>query len=406
VFTLLAHYALKEIKRRKLRSIASTMGYIIAVAFLIITITLSQSYNVVAAGALNRIGTHFVVYVPASLTCPCQFGEVGPFFKDTYTPTFGLDIVETVATLPGVADAAPCLMFRLNNLTICGVNFDSLATTTNVVSSTMLTAGNYSRVNESDAVLVDSVFADLAKLNVDDNVTAFGHTFTVVGIVNPSLYSRPAGIADLYAPLSVVQEIARSYANLYNFGVKDINVVLVEISSEGDAAYISTVEQSVLETLESYAGQSGAIVGYQCGVAARKVVPINEDGAWAISVVLLVCVMLFALKSQFASVAERMKEIGILKAIGWTDSDVMTQVFLESLLQGIVGGIIGVGIGYLVTFLIPQLGLVSTQNLVLAVSPLLVLLGLVLSTIGGIIAGIIPAWRAAKLQPAEALRRF
>jgi len=403
---MIARYALREINRRKLRSIASMMGYAIGIAFLIIAVTFAQSYNVVAAGALNRIGTHFVVYIPASKNCPCQFGEVGPFFKDTYTPTFNFSIVETVKALPGVADAAPCLMFRLDNLTICGVNFDYLATETNVVSSKMLVEGNYSRVYDSGAVLVDSVFADLAELEVGDNVTAFDRDFTVVGIVNPSLYSRPAGIANMYAPLTVVQEIAKFYGNLYNFAVRDINVVLVEISPEGDSAQIIDVEQHVLRTIESYGGQAGAIVGYQCGVAARKVVPITEDSAWAISVVLLVSVMLLALKSQFASVVERTKEIGILKAIGWTDSDITKQVFLESFLLGIAGGIIGVGFGYLVTFLIPQLGLVSTQNLVLTASPSLVLLGLLLSISGGTLAGIVPAWRAAKLQPAEALRRF
>ncbi len=403
---MFVQYAIKEITRRKLRSLANVLGYVIAVAFLIITVTFAQGYNVVATGALNRIGTHFVVYIPASKNCPCQFGEVGPFFKDTYTPTFNLSIVETVKALPGVADAAPCLMFRLANLTICGVNFDSLATETNVVSFKMLVEGNYSRVYDFGAVLVDSVFAELAKLDVGDYIAAFDRNFTVVGIVNPSLYSKPAGIANMYAPLTVVQEIAGFYGDLYNFAVRDINVVLVEISPEGDSAYINAVEQSVLGTMESYAGRAGAVVGYQCSVAARKVVSVTNDSAWAISVVLLVCVMLFALKSQFASVVERTKEIGILKAIGWTDSDVMKQVFLESLLQGFVGGIIGVGLGYLVTFLIPRLGLVSTQNLVLAVSPVLVLLGIVLSISGGILAGIFPAWRAAKLQPAEALRRF
>jgi ABC-type antimicrobial peptide transport system permease subunit len=80
-------------------------------------------------------------------------------------------------------------------------------------------------------------------------------------------------------------------------------------------------------------------------------------------VVLLVSVMLLALKSQFASVVERTKEIGILKAIGWIYTDIAKQVFLESFLLGIAGGIIGVGFGYLVMFVIPQLGLVSTQIL-------------------------------------------
>jgi putative ABC transport system permease protein len=403
---MLFHSALREIKRRKLRSIASTVGYTVGVAFLIIAVTFAQSYNLVAAGALNRIGTHFVVYIPASKTCPCQFGEVGPFFKDVYTPTFNSSIVETVKSLPGVADSAPCLMFRLDDLTICGLNFDSLATQTNAVSSAMLVKGDYSRIYDSGAILVDSVFADLSNIQIDDNLTAFGRTFTVVGTVNPSLYSRPAGIANMYAPLSVVQEIAKTQGDLYNFAVRDINVVLVEISGEGDSTFIASVEKSVLETIESFGGQAGAIVGYQCGVAARKVVPVTEDSAWAISVVLLVAVMVFALKSQFASVAERTKEIGILKAIGWTDSDVTKQVFLESLLLGFTGGLIGVGVGYMVVFLVPQLGLVSTQNLVLAVSSSLVLIGLLASVGAGTLAGIIPAWRAAKLQPAEALRRF
>ena len=403
---MIARYALREIKRRKLRSIATITGYVIAVAFLIIVVTFAQSYNVVAAGALNRIGTHFVVYIPASKICPCEIGEMGPFFKDTYTPTFNLSIVETVAALPGVADAAPCLMFRLDNLTICGVNFDSLATETNVVSSDMLVEGDYSKVYNWGNVLVDSVFVDLAKLSVGDNLSVFNQNLTVVGIVNPSVYSKPAGIANMYAPLSVVQEIAKFYGDLNNFAVRDINVILVEISAEGDSAYINAVEQSVLGTVEVYAGQAGAVVGYQCGVAARKVVSVTDDSAWAISVIILVCVMLFALKSQFASVVERTKEVGILKAIGWTDSDVTKQVFLESLVQGLAGGIIGVGVGYLVIFLIPSFGLVSTQNLVLTVTPSLPLLGIILAIAGGTLAGIFPAWRAAKLQPAEALRRF
>jgi len=403
---MIARHALREINRRKLRSFASIMGYSIGIAFLIIVVTLSQSYNLVAEGALNRIGTHFVVYIPASKSCPCQFGEVGPFFKDAYTPTFNLSIIETVETIESVADAAPCLMFRLNNLTICGVDFDSLATETNVVSSNMVIDGNYSRVYESGAVLLDSVFALLEGIEVNDHVFVFNRNFTVVGTVNPSLYSRPAGIANMYAPLPVVQEIADYYGDLYNFAVKDINVVLVEISPEGDSEQISSVEQSVLRTVEFYGGQAGALVGYQCGVAARKIVPITQESAWAISVVLQFSVVMFALKSQFASIVERTREIGVLKAIGWTDFDVTKQILIESLLIGVFGGVIGIGVGYSIAFIIPQLGWVPIQNLVMKVSPFLVMLGIFVSIGGGIIAGIIPAWRATKLQPAEALRRF
>jgi putative ABC transport system permease protein len=407
VCSVFAHYALKEIKRRKLRSLANVLGYVIAVAFLIVTVTLAQGYNAVAVGALNGIGTHFAVYLPSAKACPnCAYREVGPFFKDVYTPTFNSSFVETIGGLLGVRDASPYLSFRLDDLIIGGIEVNDLATETVAVAPDEVVKGRYLRADDLNGVMLDEVYSDLMNLNVGDNISTFDRTFNIVAIVNPGLHSKPAGIAHMYGLIGVVQNMARSYADFYDFQVSDFNVVLVEISPEGDVEYLSIVKQSVLETLEFQAGKKGAIVGYQCDVSARKVASITEDSAWAISIILLASVTLFSLKSQFGSVAERTKEIGVLKAIGWTDSDITKQVFLESLLQGLVGGVIGIGLGYLVTFLIPQMGLVSIQNLVLAVSPLLALLGLIISLSSGILAGIIPAWRAAKLQPAEALRRF
>lgn len=403
---MFAHYAVKEIKRRKLRSIANVLGYVIAVASLIALVTLAQGYNAVAAVDLRGIGTHFATYIPSTKVCPCKYAEVGPFFRDVYTPTFNLSVVQTIKNLPGVLDAAPCLSFRLDNLTIAGIDFDALATQTTVVGPDELVKGDFPSSDDWSGVVLDAPFSTVSKLDVGDTFVAFERNFTVVGIVDPSLHSKPAGLANIYAPLGVAQEIARYYGDIYGFAVRDINLVVVEISAKGDAEFINMVERSALNVLESYAGRSGAIVGYQCGFVARRVIPITEDGAWITSLVLFVSVTLFSIKSQFGSVVERTKEIGILKAIGWADSDITSQVFLESLLQWLVGGIMGIGVGYLVTFVVPQLGLVSTQNLVLAVEPLLVFLGLTLSLAGGLLAGIIPAWRAARLQPAEALRRF
>ena len=385
---MFAHYAMKEIRRRKLRSLANISGYVIAVAFLVITVSLAQGYNLVATGALRGIGTHFVAYIPVSTGCSCQLEEVGPFFREVYTATFNSTLVETIEKLPGVEDAAPYLMFRLSNLTIGGIEVNDLATKTTTVSAEEVVKGRYLELGDSNGVMLDEVFADLMKLDVGDRIAAFKHNFTIVGIVNPSLHSRPAGIAQMYALLIVVQNTARSYADLYNFAVKEANVVLVEISPKGDTAYTNTVKQSVLQTLESYAGRKGALSGYQCDVEARKVVSITEDNAWVTSIILLAAVTLFSLKSQFGSVVERTKDIGILKAICWADSDITKQIFFESLLQGLAGGIVGIGLGFAITFLVPQLGLVSAENLVLTVSPLVVIIGLVTSLSGGIFAGI------------------
>ena len=404
---MLTHYAVKEIKRRKLRSVINILGYVIAVSFLIILVTLAQGYNDVATVDLNGIGTHFSVYIPASKACPnCESIEVGPYFKNAYTTTFNYSFVEEISRLPGVEDASPYLMFRLDALVIGGIEIDNLATETNVVAPDEVVSGRYLRAADFGNVMVDKVYADLMKLGVGDTISAFDRSFVVVGIVNPGLHSKPAGLAQLYGLVGEVQKIAQSYADIYNFPISDYNAVLIEISPKGGVDSLNSVKQSVLETLELQAGEKGATVGYQCGVSARKVVSISQESAWTVSIILLISVTLFLVKSQFGSVTERTREIGLLKAIGWADSDITKQIFLESLLQGLAGGLIGIIFGYVLVYVLPELGLVTAQNLVLYISPYLALLGLIVSLSGGILAGLVPAWHASRLQSAEALRHF
>ena len=95
-----------------------------------------------------------------------------------------------------------------------------------------------------------------------------------------------------------------------------------------------------------------------------------------------------------------------MKAIGWTDSDITIQLMLESVLQGLAGGIIGVCIGYAFTLLVPSLNLISVEKFTLTVSQHAISIGLAATLIGGVLAGTLPVLRAAKLQPAESLRRF
>ena len=401
-------YALKEIRRRRLRTFANVSGYVIAVAFLIIVVSLAQAYMVVANGTLEGIGTHFTAYIPASGICPCQLAEVGPYFKNVYTPTFNASLVESVKRLPGVADAAPCLVFRFENLTICGIEPNAVATKTTVVSpdEVLKGKGRYLQSSDTNQVILDEIFANVNNLEVGDTLSAFEQDFTIVGVANPSLHSKPAGTANIYAPLKTVQNIASYYGDLYNFAVKDINLVLVEISAQGDSAYIECSSKVCPRHCRILWRSSRRSSWLPMRVSqARKVVSINELSAWTISVVLLISVVLFSLKSQFGTVVERTKEIGILKAIGWTNGDITKQILLESLLQAVAGGVIGIIIGSITVLLFPQF-FASDQNLQLAISLTLATLGMLASIIGGAIAGIIPAWRAVKLQPADALRRY
>jgi len=107
--------------------------------------------------------------------------------------------------------------------------------------------------------------------------------------------------------------------------------------------------------------------------------------------------------AQIMAVYERTREIGVLRAVGWTRRQVMFMILGETLLVSLIGGILGIGIGFLMLIAAEDfMALVGTN--VVNVRPTLILQAFVVVFVLGVIGGISPARRAAKLQPIEAIR--
>ncbi|HET7287577.1 MAG TPA: FtsX-like permease family protein, partial [Pyrinomonadaceae bacterium] len=102
---------------------------------------------------------------------------------------------------------------------------------------------------------------------------------------------------------------------------------------------------------------------------------------------------------MLVSVTERTKEIGIRKAIGASRRDILTQFLIEAVTVTAIGGLIGVGTGFGLAYVISAL-----IGFPLLVSVASAVLGVGVSSVVGIVSGLWPAWRAAKLDPIEALR--
>jgi putative ABC transport system permease protein len=112
---------------------------------------------------------------------------------------------------------------------------------------------------------------------------------------------------------------------------------------------------------------------------------------------------LSVVNTMFMAVAERVREIGLKKAVGATTFDIMGEFLAEATLIGVIGGVIGYGLGALIIIL-ANASTPPGQSTLFLITPSLTILAIGFATALGAVAGVLPAWRAARLDPVIALR--
>jgi putative ABC transport system permease protein len=111
--------------------------------------------------------------------------------------------------------------------------------------------------------------------------------------------------------------------------------------------------------------------------------------------------------TMFTSVLEKTKEIGTMKAIGAKNRDILMIFLVNSAMVGFVGGVLGVILGSFLSLFFPMLGLTFIRGgggASMSLSPILIFSGIALAVLVGVISGVVPAYRASKLKPVDALR--
>jgi len=396
--------AWRELMRRKGRTLANILGYLLAVAIMAVLVTILIFSQNAASGVLSGTGTHFIAFAPASMPANSVklLDEENEGFlgmgvaADLIPETF----VDKVKQLPTVRDAAPYLLFRFKDpetqrpLTVGGFDpRNNLAVGTTCCAAGDILSGRFLWPGDKGVVMLEEAYARSAKLNDGDEINIAGSIFSIIGIINPGI--RP-GKADVYMHIADARQVIRK--RVIEPPIDDkINVVLVEVASS------NVQDKAIMSVKKLLPGL--VISSYACYKPASKVMGMNEGAAWLLTIIIGICAVILALKSQLSSVLERRRDIGILKAIGWTDGNVVSQILAESILQAMIGGILGclAAIAILLFVPIEMLSGIETPVPVI-ISPMVLAAGFALALSGGIIAGSFPALVAAHQRPADALR--
>ncbi len=235
--------------------------------------------------------------------------------------------------------------------------------------------------------------------------------FTIVGLVKPPLGGQTA---DVYIPLTQLQTLSSQKAQT--------NVVLVRASS---GASVGDVQQEIQKLYPNAQVASAKDVANQISGSLVNASNLSHRLGIALEILAAAAAFLLAALLTLSSVGKRVRELGTLKALGWTQWLVVRQVAGESLAQGIGGGLLGVALGILGTLIVGAFGVTltahtsttgafgfgalsrSATDTVTLNAPLsfeVLAAGFLLALVGGLIAGIAGAFRASHLRPADALR--
>ncbi|MGA7835453.1 MAG: FtsX-like permease family protein [Acidimicrobiales bacterium] len=313
----------------------------------------------------------------------------------------------------------PTTNTQTSTYTVAGVNPSD--TSSGLVTKAQLTKGAWLSTNPTIAktqVLVTTAYASQKGLKVGQTLTINDVGYTIVGLVNPTL---TGDVSDIYFSMSNLQSLSSNAGR--------INEVLVSVANAQD---VNSVAKAIKKELPGATVLTSASLADQVTGSLSNARKLANDLGGALAVVVLLAAFLIAGLLTLSSVSKRVREIGSLRAIGWSRGRVVRQIMAETIGIGIIGGVLGVALGVIICLIIGAVGpalsvtstglavgassvsgllhqttsasIARTVHLSAPIRPFTIVLAFVGALLGGVIAGAVGGWRAARLSPASALR--
>jgi ABC-type antimicrobial peptide transport system permease subunit len=364
-------------------------------------------------------------------------------------------VVGNISSIAGVKDVIPFLVksssettqetittpmgdFTMSRplYTITGVCLNSSLIDEYSVLPTNITAGRNLREGDSGVLLMSLNLTEYYGVGVGSEVEVNGTSFTVIGIYDQA-GQNSMETRGVYMNLTDAQTITNEIGNVSRLDVYAENVSCVDtINTQIQSMYSTEINAREI-SVETYADRLANLQSQEERYTelmnnAESTVAQTQSVATQEIIVALAATSLIVLFMMLYTVRERTKEIGTLKAIGFSSWNVMSQFMLEGVLLSLAAGVVGIAIGtvgapFLSGLLLPHMNLfgssilggafggsfpnagtnTATSETISAsasISPQIMLLGIGAAALLGAVGSLYPAWRASRTRPAEAMR--
>jgi putative ABC transport system permease protein len=393
---------MQSIVSHRLRSALTVLGILIGIAAVILTVGFGEGATSSVNSAISALGTNLLIVTPGSSTTGLVRGGFGS--SSTLTYQNAVDLANKI-DCPDISAVAP----QVSSETTLVAGNENWTTSVNGSTPAWLSVRGRS--------MAEGSFFTQQDMNHDDNVVVLGQTtaeelglfspvgdtvdvgnipFTIIGVLNSAGSSSSTNEDDLAViPITTAQSEF--------LGTSTVSTIYLEAASQstmGAADAEATDELLALHGITDPANADFTITS-QTTIEATftsvdKTLTILLGGIAAIS---LLVGGIGVMNIMLVSVTERIKEIGLRKALGATPAIIRRQFLVEASALGFAGGVAGAALGLVGALVIPDF--VSNK---IAISwpatggAIVVAMGI------GVIFGVYPATRAARLTPIEALR--
>jgi putative ABC transport system permease protein len=400
--------ALRSIRSHKLRSTLTVVGLVIGIASVIVFATFGASVKTEVINDIEGSSANNV-YVFAT-------PEDDEGFDQVIQPVFTERDVSEIERLSGVTNVVPRGTVDANSLTHGNDTIARqrvTATTPETFDEESIVAGRGFRSGANEVVLNERAaqsfdenvtVGDRLTLSVAENRTV---ELTVVGIVNGTEGQLPvsdfAEQARVYVP---VDPFYRTVVESPSVGVRQraypqVTVVTDPTRTEATQAAVesylqaeSDASQLLPRGAELTARTSGDFVAQVASVIERITRFVT-----GVAVIGLVVGAIGIANIMLVSVTERTREIGVMKAVGARNRDVLALFLVEAGLLGAIGAVLALPVGLVVGYAATRYAEVT-----FALAPTWMVTAVVVGVVVGVVAGLYPAWRAARVDPIDALR--
>jgi putative ABC transport system permease protein len=394
-------YALQNLRQRKMRSFLSILSILIGIAAVFALVSFGMGIKNYVDTLAEESGTNKLLIQAKGIGAPGT--------DDTFALT--QEDVDFIEKINGI-DEISGMYYKISEVTfrdknkyayMMGLNIDKIDFIMQGMNIDMekgreLRKGDtYKVVLGYNYMLDNKVFSK--GLQIGDKILIDGAKFEVVGFY--SAVGNPSDDSQVYITSEIFEQIYPEKKNKYS---------MIMASTE-QGLKTKTVADRVSERLRKYKGQEEGkedfyVQTFEDAIATfSTIINIINGVLVLIAMVSVVVASVNIMNTMYTSVLERTKEIGVMKAVGARNSDIMFIFLLESGAIGLIGGIIGVMLGYLVATTGGSYAAAAGFSALKPIFPLTLILGCILfAFIVGAGSGLLPAIRASKLRPVDSLR--